>query len=1385
MARPSTSRWSRSLLVALPLYLLVGSVAAASLLASPGRKRVAAPPLPPEKAVGMCPVDVEQGPGRVRLAAHQDAGEKREATEEPEPHPEAKNSEGCVSCHEGVEPSHESNPSAMSNFGCVGCHGGNGKEFKDKEKAHAVRPRFPEIWRRDRKPFSGNPERSYALLNQEDPRWIRFVNPGDLRIAHLTCGASGCHGAVKPVGTGDLVTKVRKSQMTHGGFLYGAALYNNGAFPLKDPHFGESYSPADLENPHDPHSMPQRIQGTFYDEEKETWRLPTPQERLNQGWLLFVDPLPRWNITQMGNILRVFERGGLKKGEVGNPNREEESGRPDVKLSDRGHGTLLRTDPVFLGLQKTRLLDPTLNFLGTNDQPGDFRSSGCSGCHNVYANDPDPFHSGPFAKYGNLGHSATADKAMQDAVKAKERAHPVKHGMTNAIPTSQCITCHMHPGTSMLSTYLGYTWWDNETDSEGMYPEKPYEHSAGKKDRIQRRNPEGSALRGKWGDVEWLVNELPKLNGSRKHTQFAQFNGHGWIFRAVYKRDRKGNLIDKDGKIIQPGAEAFKKNPAEPGGELSPGAAVHLRDIHLEKGMHCVDCHFSQDNHGDFKLYGEPRAAIEITCVDCHGTIEKRADLDPGDAPTTGPAGGKPLSRYAQMTVNGGLELRWEKKEDGTLIQRSAVTPGLEWEVPQVMDSITPGNKHYNERSRLAKTIQKDHKTWGKAAPPDKLAHSTENMACYTCHSAWTSSCFGCHLQMTANEKKPQLHNEGGHSRNWTSYNFQTLRDDLYMLGKEGSVAAPKGEDGKPKPRVVPVRSACAVLVSSQNQNREWLYYQQQTVSAEGFSGTAFSPYVPHTVRGKETKGCTDCHLSEKNDNNAWLANLMLQGSNSVNFIGHLAWVATGHGFQGIKVTERDEPAAVIGSYLHKQAYPDRYQRHLARGRKLKVAHDHHGHTLDLQHRGEYLYAAEGPRGLWIYDIANVENKGFSERIVSAPVSPLGQRFFVDTKYATAVAAPSTMALDPLRTKRPENEEGEIHPVYGYIYVTDKHEGLILVGAGTLLDGNPTNNFLTRALTWNPNGLLNGAHSIEIAGTHAYITCDRGLVIVNLDDPLKPKVAAEIGAPHLKHPRSATVQFRYAFVCDDEGLKVLDVTDPSNARVIPGATVALQAANHVYVSRTYAYVAAGKQGLAIIDVEQPERPRLEQLFDAGGQMNDARAVRIGMTNNSTYAYVADGRNGLRVVQLTSPDTTPGIYGYSPKPTPQLIATYKTSGPALAISEGLDRDRAVDESGNQLSVFGRRGARPLNAEEQRRMMYLNGGQGPLFKVSNEPPSAPQEPDPEPEPEAEAKESAFVPDASGWGWADTGLLLPLVGLFLFRSRRFVLTTETQRQGRSHEE
>ena len=229
-----------------------------------------------------------------------------------------------------------------------------------------------------------------------------------------------------------------------------------------------------------------------------------------------------------------------------------------------------------------------------------------------------------------------------------------------------------------------------------------------------------------------------------------------------------------------------------------------------------------------------------------------------------------------------------------------------------------------------------------------------------------------------------------------------------------------------------------------------------------------------------------------------------------MNFMGRYVYVATGSkGYEAVAVTEHDEPPAVIGSDLQKLAYPEDYSRHIKNQRELKETYGHAGsEVLDVQARGEYLYAAMGKGGFRVYDIANIDDKDISERTITAPVSPLGQRFYLPTKYAMAVATPTTLGVDPLRTHQPQNEEQPIHLLYGFLYVADREEGLIVVGdpnlkskspgVGTLLDGDPTNNFLKRAVTFNPNGALKGARRITIAGTYAYVLCDRGLVVVDL-----------------------------------------------------------------------------------------------------------------------------------------------------------------------------------------------------------------------------------------------------------------------------------------------
>ncbi|MEE3154820.1 MAG: multiheme c-type cytochrome, partial [Pseudomonadota bacterium] len=865
-------------------------------------------------------------------------------------------------------------------------------------------PKYPESWHW---PSSANPKRSYALLNKEDPVFVRVVNPSDYRVARESCGA--CHI--------ETIEAAERSIMATGAMLWGGASYNNGILPFKRYILGEAYTrdgePAKIESPGVP-------AGTVTDAQED------------RGAMAALYPMPTWHVIPPGDVFRVFERGGRNIAsqfpEVGIPNptgliqRLEEPGRPDLKQSNRGPGTGLRVAIPVLNIHKTRLNDPFMWFMGTNDQPGDYRHSGCASCHVVYANDREPRHSLIYAKYGRDGQSATVDPTIAslyegrhdeshagghgsvkqpgdndhsqtpDHEREKQRGHPIRHTFTRSIPTAQCMNCHMHQPNIFLNSYLGYTMWDYESDAPHMWPKEQKYPTAAEIRAVLDRNPEAAAPKGKWADIDFLRN-VYDLNPELSDTQFADYHGHGWNFRAILKRDREGNLLDKDGAIVaHDDPEKWRREDegkfVEPG--VNPGKTVHMMDIHAEKGLQCADCHFAQDSHGNGLIYTEVANAVEIGCKDCHGTADAYPSLR-----TSGPAAppkGTDLSLL--RNPDGRRRFEWTYGDDGrqVLIQRSIVDPELEWQVSLTRDSVDPQSREFNAKSARAKLMSKQGAEtglfeFGTGIAPEDRAHGTEEMACFTCHLSWTTSCGGCHLPIEANWKTKSHHYGTEETRNFATYNPQVARDQMFQLGRHQTT---KGN------QVAPIRSTSALVLSSTNINRERIYVQQPPVAASGYSSQAFAPHFPHTVRLTETKTCSDCHLSEADDNNAIMSQLLLLGTNFDNFVGLNAWVGLDTGFEAVRVTEWDEPQAVLGSYLHRYAYPDYWRMHVEdNDRELKdwvrgktfdedvggetkafeqFANVHEG-TRDsvgcLQLRGEYMFVAEGKGGFRVYDVAS------------------------------------------------------------------------------------------------------------------------------------------------------------------------------------------------------------------------------------------------------------------------------------------------------------------------------------------------------------------------------------------------------------------------------
>ncbi len=1138
---------------------------------------------------------------------------------------------------------------APSSASCEGCHAGiepmhenvslgcvecHGGDGTQKEKERAhVLPRNRKLWK-----TAANPSSTYGAINLESPEFIRFMNPSDLRVADKVCG--DCHG--------DIVDAVRRSIMATNPMVFHAGLYNNGHEPSKIPMYGEAFAP-----------VTKGGQTSYAPAKIRSLGQLTDKDRAN-GVLPELGPLPHFEITVPTDPFRIEERG-------------------NVGASERASGTEFKISGVYLTLLKTRLNDPGLWLLGPNDVGGDFRQSGCAACHVPYANDREEANAAYLAPFGNKGFSFSGDQAIPK----NEPGHPIKHQFTRRIPSSQCMSCHHHQGNGALTMYQGYLWWDQESDYDRVVklgmgypwwdPDRPY----------LGVDPPYKNVNGPDGTPR--MAELYTHNNEMPHVQFGDAHGHRWHFVKVYKRDRYGQLLDANDQIV-PDADPDKFRKA-----------VHLKDIHLEKGMQCVDCHGTQDNHGggDAKLYSQMRDVIAIRCWDCHGTAASRATLvtsgltDRVDLTKEQTSFGKP----------------WMERKGTTVIQNSKITEGLSWEVKQVVDTIDPASAAYNPKAARAMALRKDG-TIGPVRSEESLAHPTAAMECSACHASWNSGCFGCHLSVRTNVKMKEIHFGDDPTRGYTDYFPQLLRADNNMMGISGT---------RQGHRFSAFRPANPVFVSAMDRNRNIVVHEQPTVSAPGFSGFAFTPNPPHTIRTRESRDCEDCHVSKANDNNAWMAGILGFGTNAANFMGDYIYLAEGSGgVRAVRVAEGYEPKPVIGSWLHSVAYPKDYEKFVKGGRRLSESHRAGSSAArSLVRRGEFLFLADGPSGLRVYDIAQIANKSVAQRIVPAPFSPLGNKVRLGTADATAVALAANNPMDLNRTSRPENQEQPLSPIFRYAFVTDSVEGLIVVDINTFTDGNPENNFIKRDATYNPDGALTGAQNITIAGNYAYISSTKtGLNIVDISKPTSPRLVATVGPPAVVEPRAVQVQFRYAFVVDREGLKVVDITTPQRPRVTAGR-VPIKDARSIYLMRTFAYIAAGAEGLGIVDIERPEAPGPATFFNPDGVMNDANALTIGATYAGQYAYVADGKNGLRVVKLI--DTrTPGYLGWSPAPTPELIASFQTSGPALSIAEGYKRGRPTDESGNQIGISNRLGARPFNADDLSRLLKRNNE---LFRVEN--------------------------------------------------------------------
>ena len=275
-------------------------------------------------------------------------------------------------------------------------------------------------------------------------------------------------------------------------------------------------------------------------------------------------------------------------------------------------------------------------------------------------------------------------------------------------------------------------WWDEETDGELMYPPRAA-ISDGRGSRSSRRcaNPDETAARGLWSDPEFLAN-LTDLNAARGTRSSPISTATAGCFARCSRRTAQGNLLDHRGEIVEPvtndklqaavATPARMKEPYRDTEQRPPKRSsskrplassrddmpVHLMDIHLEKGMHCVDCHFVQDEHGNTKLLwrsaGGDRNSVH--------RLPRHGRRNVPTLRTTGPAAytsgqtetdGRNLDSAAHALRQAAASSGEGEQALPELDGRDRICAGKSCRRPT---RSTPGSEHYNVKSHMAKTVR-------------------------------------------------------------------------------------------------------------------------------------------------------------------------------------------------------------------------------------------------------------------------------------------------------------------------------------------------------------------------------------------------------------------------------------------------------------------------------------------------------------------------------------------------------------------------------------------------------------------------------------------------------------------------------------------------------
>ncbi len=236
---------------------------------------------------------------------------------------------------------------------------------------------------------------------------------------------------------------------------------------------------------------------------------------------------------------------------------------------------------------------------------------------------------------------------------------------------------------------------------------------------------------------------------------------------------------------------------------------------------------------------------------------------------------------------------------------------------------------------------------------------------------------------------------------------------------------------------------------------------------------------------------------------------------------------------------------------------------------------------------------------------------------------------------------------------------------------------------------------------------------VAIFGEEYVCVADRdntsgGMYIIEITDPSNPVQVGLYQSEDLGYVRKIAISGHYAFVAGTlySGVGIVDISDPADPREIAISSLT-DRPSHLWVYGEYLFVADDHRGLVILDISEPDSPKLAGVFEEPPGSTPTWWVSI----KDDIAYVAYQDNGLLTLDISNLNN------------PEKLATLQYTPPESNPSWEGDT-RAVAVRDNLAYVGDRSGylhvidvSQPDNLVDEDKYLYLGGQIGHLHISGN--------------------------------------------------------------------